>query len=340
MFKGFLHNNKKLIIFTVLIVAITTIALAIYVNNDTLPSKNIPKDNVSYSSISQDDIESMFQSGYVLFVGNDNFCETSHSTIYIDNLKDELQVDFTNMSGKNEKSKFILKIFYDYKEINFKVGDGIFNNEYEFSLDDSTKISLSVYLSDEVQKDDKSHKLLVSVLAAPQKHAKEIDAMTNFYGTTYAYDVVFSEGNKKFFTEHKFDKPMKEYKCQYQGLMINIDFDNFSEKEVYFPPTFITSKTSEKIQLAYRMGNYSGIEEYLMIILLDWKQCYFDDKPYKLLRIADSKIGYGTFDIIAPDKPGLYEIVGYVVPAPFEDKGLYDYRQIDTSYRFTLEVQE
>lgn len=275
--------------------------------------------------------------GYGLQVNNDNSNSDSKEKGYLvmDKATDKLDVIFDN---RGNNGKYILKVFYDYKEVEFNVDKNKKpRNSYIFTSSNLTSVTIPINLSNHIKKDNSAHNLTVSIFAAPTKHEKNIKGMTNFFGSTLNYELHYNKKGKEFKYNSTFEPPAKLLNVPFQGLMINTDFNNFSK--VTYPPHVLKVKKGEKFKLAYRAGKYDNINEYLIFGLLNWKQWNIDDKPYKQLKIDSTKIGYGTLEMTAPKKAGDYEFVAYIVPAPFQTRNDFNY-SLDNAYRFTIEVSK
>ncbi|WP_112180351.1 hypothetical protein [Paraliobacillus zengyii] len=121
--------------------------------------------------------------------------------------------------------------------------------------------------------------------------------------------------------------------------MINNDF-NSNTKVANYPPHSLSVKLNEEVTLAYLAGPEENATNYLLTVLIDWKQTFINhNEPFQIINIADfNKVGYGTFTFIAPIDPRDYELIAYLIPEPFTRKGK-DSFSISSSTRFTLSVQ-
>ncbi|MGG0287911.1 hypothetical protein ABEY41_22940 [Peribacillus butanolivorans] len=332
----FKKHNKSIVAFTLLLLAIIAI-IFIFLKEDKkdLATKSIKNDN-EISNLSKEDIE--LGAGYGLQLKKSNSEEDSqlNGQISMETPQDKLEIEFNN---RGSTGQYILKVFYDYEEIKFKAGDEEeYNPSYTFQLESLKSINIPLNLTKDIKKDNKSHKITVGVYASPEKNAKTIKAMTNTFGVTIDYELVFNEGEGKISLIQKPSNPMKIMDVQFQGIMINNDFK--SDNQAMFPPYSLKVKKGEKVKLAYRAGGYQDVEDYLILSMLDWNQINMDEKPYLLLKNEPTKLGYGTFHIIAPNKPGLYEFTSFIIPDPTKNKNENNFFMAETAYRFTIEVEE
>jgi hypothetical protein len=121
--------------------------------------------------------------------------------------------------------------------------------------------------------------------------------------------------------------------------MLNLDFDEKDDNQVFYPPMEIGASSGETIKLAYRVGNYDNADDVLFIVLLDWQQQTLDGNSFIHLVNKPNYMGYGEIEITAPLEKGKYEITGFVVVNPFELRDDYNFMGNDTCYRFTLTVE-
>lgn len=256
--------------------------------------------------------------------------------IFMDSPQDMLEVEFEN---RGNSGQYILKLFYDYEEVAFRVsGDGSkYDTSYIFNVENAKSIKIPIELDANLQKDSKSHKIVVAVYASPEKNAQTLNAVVNNYGIVLDYEVIYDEENSDIHLGADYVDSLKSLDIEYEGLVINNNFENLTE--VSLPPVSLKVKQGEEIQLAFVSGKYEEFEDYLIVSLLDWKQISMSEKPYLLLKNNPSALDYGTFSITAPDEEGLYEFVAFIVPDPMKQKNEDNFQLIDLAYRFTIEVE-
>lgn len=295
------------------------------------------KENIEVSNVSQESLDLGLGYGIALKSLAIDQDSQINGQIRMNTPQDKLEVQFDN---RGNSGNYILKVLYDYKEANFKVDNNDYNTSYVFHLETGKSVKIPFTLDKNISNDDNSHKLVVAIYAAPEKHAKTIEAMTNSYGVTVDYEIYYNEGKSKrnFSLNKKYTTPEKKLNLQYQGLMINNNFKNFTE--VLFPPHSIKVKKGEKIKLAYNAGKYSDADDYLIISMLDWKQIKMNDDPYLLIKNDPENIDYGSFYITAPNKEGLYEFSAMIIVNPTQSKNEYNFSLSETAYRFTIEVEK
>lgn len=261
---------------------------------------------------------------------------TENGVVYLDSLSDNLNVQFANLTENN--SEFILKLFLDYKEISFYINDEL-TDAHIFQTEAGESYVFPINLDSSVELSS-SHFLTVAVLTAPQKHAKDSNLMSNSYGVVLSYELAPKNGDRKTLSNEICMEPLKYLKLNYQGLMINSDFEQTENAIVQFPSNDYVARPGESIELAYRAGNYDNAEDLLIIVLVDWQQQTISNAEYIYTRNSPGYISYGTFEFAAPLEAGQYEVTAFVVDQPFSLKDSDSFHTHDTAYRFTLTVQE
>lgn len=270
----------------------------------------------------------------VLGLENDT-APTENGVVYLDSISDNLNIQFANLTESN--SEFILKLFLDYSEINFYI-DGKLTSDYIFQSQAGESLVLPVNL-DSVTEFINSHILTIAVLTAPQKHAKTSELMSNSYGVVLSYELAPQNGEREIITSHICQDPLDYLKLNYQGLVLNFDFENTHDTMVQFPPNNYCVKPGGKISLAYRAGNYENTNDILFVVLVDWEQQSVNNSDFVYVKNNPGFISYGAIEFSAPLEAGEYEVTAFVVDHPFSLKNSDTFHTHDTAYRFTLTVE-
>ena len=278
-----------------------------------------------------------YSGGLLLGLVNDQQ-PTESGLIYLDKITDTLNVQFANLTEDN--TEYILKIFYDYEEVFYFVnsGSGLINS-YTFTADSRESLVIPITL-DENLVFNNSHLLTVAVLTAPNKHAVDLDIMTNSYGMSMTFELTQKSEVRQINDTPTAQEPTEFLQANYQGMMLNVDFELNENTSVYFPPKEIRAKSGDTINIAYRVGNYEDTGDVLFIVLVDWQQQRFNaNKPYIHIVNNYGYVGYGIIEITAPLEKGKYEITGFAVNNPFELRNAENFHTNDTCHRFTLIVE-
>ena len=260
---------------------------------------------------------------------------TENGVVYVDAIDDVLTVQFANLTDSD--SEYILKLFVDYEETPF-----YYQNEritqYVFDVTAGASVELPISLPSETVFKN-SRMLTVAILTAPDKHACDIDLMSNSYGVVLSYELAQREQLRKIQLNSKPMDAELYQELSFQGVMLNTDFDTTDDSATQFPPKQLNAKAGEEVTLAYRVGNYEKTKELLVVVLVDWVQQEVNGAKYIHLVNNEGFVGYGTIRFIAPTIPGKYEIVAFAVDNPSLEKNYDTFHTHETAYRFTLVVE-
>lgn len=280
--------------------------------------------------------------------------DKEYGRLFQKNITDEFNVNFTSSIGKERD--FIMKVFYNYEEVNFKVRDGkkftAINSSYEFKLNNNEEINLPVVIENIISSNDEHGKLVVSIFDN-SIYAKDYEELTNFYGMSVAYDIIYTEKLPQAFTPiigvDLFQKPTTIVTERFpesilQGMMVTNEFNlDKYDKGIPFPPNKLQVKSGEEIELAYVASDPNGGEDtqFVIISLLGWQQVEMNDNRFLPVKLEPNHTALGSFKIHVPDQAGLYEFVALMLPVtnrfPTSPSELEE-GEIATAYRFTVEV--
>ncbi len=253
--------------------------------------------------------------------------------ILTENIDYPLNILFSNFTGVD--GEFMLKVFYDYKEIDFKVANE-FVSEYVFDLSSPSTIVMPLFLSDEIRLDDYSHKLTVVVFAGTNQYACDYETVTNSYGQCLDYEIRRSQtpSNNYMAQDYLIDSNSIS-DINFSGFVINDDIDNAAS--VKKPPTGINATPGEKIDLNLLMGNVDDFSEYAAIVFMDWEAVDINGSSPLLLKTQG--LSQQNFTLKAPETPGKYEICGILISNPFNNIPRSSFYYTEYAYRFTLLVE-
>lgn len=275
--------------------------------------------------------------GLVLGLKNEHE-ESEYGVIFMDKISDTLNVQFANLTDRS--SEFIMKIFYEYEEVSFKINGGdILLNGYVFTAKSGESMIIPIILDDSLTFNN-SHLLTVAVLTAPNVHAVDLDLMTHSYGMSITFELTNRNGTRQIDDKPTAQEPQAFLQIRFHGLMLNLDFEAKDDTQVFYPPLEIKAKSGETVKLAYRVRGYENTDDVLFIVLVDWQQQTLDgSKPFMHITNNPEYVSYGVIEITAPLEKGRYEITGFAVSNPFELRNAENAWSNDTCYRFTLIVE-
>lgn len=241
------------------------------------------------------------------------------------------------------KRNFVLKLFYDYKEIPFKVTkDGKYSTSYFFNVEDSHEIELPVFLSDKITKDEKTHKLVAFLYPGADIYIRDIKIRDSGSNVILPYDIIYDDNERvELNKEVAYDSPKNITNITFSGIYINTDYKNQSASmDVVKPsPYSLKVNTNQKLNLAYHVGGFPETDKLMLILTVGWKQWKMDGKDFKLVKVDSPRVGNDVFSIVTPSEPGLYEVNAFVIKNPYGLSNPDAYMPADASVRFTLEVE-
>ena len=257
-----------------------------------------------------------------------------------------LKISYGNKNVQNEESKVIMKVFYDYKQIDFKLTDeDNYLSEYKFDLESGKKIDIPILLDNDFMIfDNNMHKILVAFTTGSEQNASYFDSVTDEYGINTIYDVVHNLDYTDHMIPYSFDYllPENNYEKEYTNLTFNTDYNNATQNSefggVLKPTPSLTVKRGSNFPLMYNL-NKSGSENVLLLFTLNFEQVNINNKYAELIKL-DGKTGTanGTINLKMPETPGKYEAIGYVIHNPYSDLSGKS-NLFSSSYRFTFIVE-
>lgn len=246
--------------------------------------------------------------------------------IKLDRQNKQLYVYAENYGKSRE---YILKLYLDYKEVEFGV-NGTHFLKYEFSLGKDKNIEIPITINN--IKDN--HKLTAVLIASPDKHASELEEVpTSSYGMAIDYYLDFNNDIKNIELHQKIDEANYYFDDKFYGFIVNDDFSVSSEMK--YPPKLIKVNSGERVKLATRIGEILNSDEVLLCLDVGGRQVNLDNGSYKRIDIREEKTTYCEISFQAPVEPGKYEVTGFIVKNP---TGVSEFMPLDFSLRFTLEV--
>lgn len=290
-----------------------------------------------------DDKSNIEGTRYTMLVSNNN------ST---DKTKNDFNLNVTNVEGpfhvelKNEgrDREMIMTVYYDYKQIDFRVDDGSYLDNYIFSIQDGEKKNISFYIDNVAEADDLCHKLLINFTASPNIHSKDINNPSYQYGISSIYNLYYDSNSDATYIEAPEAIIPKNIFSNFISapLVINMDYDNVQQKEsiLEYPEKVLRCRPNEQIKLMYNISD-EEFKNALVILNVGYQQTQINNNPYLMVSLeeANESVFNDYFQFIAPEEDGIYEVIGFVIFDPFtkEASGI---NNVYTSIRFSLEVQD
>lgn len=259
-----------------------------------------------------------------------------------------LEIEFESIGKDREVN---LSLFYDFMQIPFKITqEGEYATSHKFNISNGESQKITVYLSDEILKvDEDIHKLLISFVAGSDVNASSIEGIpSNHYGIHKVLDIIYdnSSTDKKMFNNNlKFEKALNYYQFNSLEVILNMDYENEFQKDniIAAPEKEYTVQSGDEFELMYNISNIGDYNNALLLTTIGFEQTTINETNlFQLIELNEHETANGKISLLAPDKPGKYDIIAYVVYNPLEKltKDSHDNSIVYTSPRFTLNVIE
>lgn len=327
-------KRKIIIIFLLL----SVLLVACRVNSET---------NSPTSSKFTPSIENYKGSVFSTVIGTDSTKNAGRigSSLVLQNINEPIDISF-GQTGRDRE--FGLTIYYDYRPIQFKIGrEENYIDRFKFSIKDSEKINMSLYLNDsEVIPDDLCHFLTFIFTPSPNEYAKDKKNVTYNSAQVYNYNLYFNnyDESKKFVnSNYTINTPYKYYPYESNPLILNTNITNEidASEEVFLPDKCYRVNTDSLFEMNYILSNPEGNSQTAILFLeIGNEHVRINDQEYIYIDLNNELMANDKLTFLTPKEPGLYDVIGFVVYDPFLDINSNLNQIPETSVRFTLEVVE
>ena len=296
--------------------------------------------------------EELMDGGLMLGLGESEF----EGYFYLDTPQDIFHVYVHNTTV--DSMNLILKIFYNYEEVSFQVLDaGEPATEFLFLLEGATVARLPIQLPETLERSTTISKLTVGVFISPDHFVASADEWSSVVqwspGMVLNYEIRYGSHEVLVLDVDPFNV-LRE--LEVDGLIFSIHSDIKPNRDGTFSFFYdaLTVEPSSEVNLTFFVNEPVGYEsteegvrfkpadEYLIIAMLDWHQISLNGKPFLRMELSNRELNkgyYGHFSMMAPDQPGFYEFLAFLVPNPTNLTNAYSFVPLEM-VRFTLEVVE
>lgn len=332
-----MHKNKYLIICTLI-----ACVLLFFIGVTSIEKEGPSVNRSQYSDhlgLGEVDVPEGV-STYGIFVSQDETKDMDGKSILLNDISKPL---FITCNHKGEKSEISISLYYNFIQIPFKINKSeksIYT--YKTIINDNEEIRLPIYLEN-IKKDALIHKLLISVTTDTDVHNTPREYLTNNSVLTHVCEIKYCKDSKELFTlPIKASVAQKKYVCEgVVPLVLNTDYENNRLKQEKIPElplsTYKVSK-NDQFEMMYNITGMEGVSSALLIISVGDKQAKIDGENYKFFDIKEGETINGKINVLSPEEPGSYEVIGYVVFNPNDLVEQLQGLRIETSFRFTMEV--
>lgn len=271
----------------------------------------------------------------IMSIGLSNGKEpTLDNTVLLESEKDSLFLIFDFANGS--KAEYVLKIFVDYIESEFKI-DGETYEEYYFTADATEGFAIEFFLPENKIDLNQSHTITVAMFKDPRTHRKPVSTERDSYSADFTLTGASKQSEQQSVLKHNWQAEF--YEIPFSGIMLNRDMELKDDNEVYFPPDVLDAAPDETVTLVYRASGYEDSSDILFLLLVDWKQTDINGKPYAFTENQHQRTNCGLIEFKAPQNPGEYEVIALMSGYPFELRNERNCALNFASMRFTLVVE-
>lgn len=256
---------------------------------------------------------------------------------------EELDLAFINATADAE---FLLKIFWNYEEVEFSVDGSEMSTSYVFQSEFGTDNKWSISFSDEIDLSSEGFigYLTPMIFIEPSLHQKEAEFYehTN-YGIITTHHVFSDDNFDQYNRYNVFNSEDFQSYNDYSGEFVGLNITNDSEV-LNNPSPFVTAEKGEQITLDFILGDSTGqqVEEYILFAVLGNDQAVINGQKALPVRLPinpetnEPTPQFGELVIEVPDEEGQYEFVAYAVSF---DPEIQEFSTIENSFRITVDVE-
>jgi len=246
---------------------------------------------------------------------------------------------------------FLVKVFYNYEEIPFRVADAeLYYTELLLEIPSGYQVDIPINLSNELEKNDYLNILSIGAFPNPEHHAMIDDGFTinDMFGFMMSWAISYG-GNE----EIEFDVPFQNLPNQIEGIRVSgLRIQTHAEawleehQAVYnIIDQLVRATPGEIIELYFYVNTHIETTEYLIVAMLDWQQIELNGQPFLRVEarqeeMADGFTDLGRFTITVPEEPGFYEFVAFIILNPTDIDNEIHHWEVTFDFPFTIEVAE
>lgn len=259
-----------------------------------------------------------------------------------------------------ERETFLLKLFYEFEEIEFRVENQLsFNTEFLFNLPVGHQIQIPIQLPSTINSEGN---LTIGMFASPEYNTVNPLAEWYYYCPLCLPEMLYSMSsdpagivtNFPLLIGDDINNSIREDEqiLNQTNIFITVTPEFYPEDigidnpNLSGPPSPWTVSAGEEVELMFAIYHADSLEDpsqrvidhISIVALLNWEQIDINGQPYfsKSSEIAAEQGLDGIFTIIAPEVPGYYDLVAFLI---VETNDLSNFHRGTPAWRFTLKVE-
>ena len=365
------NKNKMKVHLIRFIILCTMIILSIFIINS---GNNFSFSEFSFSENAKpirQNITEFTEEIKIIYTGNSSFFEyeltlkkstTSEVELneyktYLDFNNDLIYIIFENFIPRQrinkEREYFILKIFYNFTEIEFKIGEATdYVSEFIFNLSEGYKAHIPINLPEQIVNNNKNGIFTIGIFASP--HFNAVDRRAQWYNhcsepiciveytlsNERAGAVISFVLNNGIVKERSIENDIR-YRFSVNPEFLTETFEDILNSGL--PSPWLVNRGAE-VKIGYDMLKWeystSTIHDYVynIVALLNWNQIKIGDQQFiSRGKTLDRDIpSFRHFTIIAPEIPGYYDLVVFSTVQNQKENNFFI---SEVAIRFTLKVK-
>ena len=253
-----------------------------------------------------------------------------------------------------EGSYFVLKMFLNYEEVSFRpLAAAEFETQFTFFLEGGYQADFPFVLDLSTADLEGTSKLTAAVFVDPDRHAISGDHRWSGFGDASGmvlnYDL-FSGTREDIVLDVPYTQAAEHREAvTFNTIQINTQFGDFQTKEfIHSAEHSLQVRRGKTLELAFFASPFVTdvyeLESYIILALLDWQQIPINGQPFLYIHVKDHDfehvMEHGVLTIEVPDEVGVYDFIAMIIPNPTRRNSFGNYRPMDLSDRFTIEVVE
>lgn len=247
--------------------------------------------------------------------------------------------------GKDRRVRILA--YLDYESRAFSIGtDGEKAAFYDIEIKNNEEVVLPVYFDFSNIDTEKSHRMAFIIISGYDQYAKDKEDITYNPAISTMYQLFFKnyEADARCADEEKKNmaEKMEYYDSSGIALLLNTSEGGSSLDEgLPLPDKHYLMDPGNEMKMHCWISNTSTPEKYaLVFVTVGNLPARINGENYLIVDLNERKMGEKEIELILPEKPGVYDIIGYVVYDPFEPIENGESGFVYSSPRFSVEVKE
>jgi len=289
---------------------------------------------------------------------NENIIDYQHEEgfiqINLETPQDQIVVSLFNACHVDRP--ILVKVFFNYEETPFRVaGSEIYFDDLLLKVSSGHVVNIPINLSSNLEKNEYLNILSIGAFPNPEHHTMKDDSFTisNMFGEMHSWAISYGGSERLKLDVPFMTPPTRLVGIESFGLVVQQYGQAWSENHgVYLmSEQHLQVKSGDTVDLYFYINPGSLIPEwretvvteYLIVAMLNWQQIQLNALPFLRVEAIHEEKAFGItdrghFTIIAPEEPGLYEFVAFIIFNPIDIHDDVHHWGVQFTFPFTIEV--